>query len=750
MGHIEFRILGPLEILVDGAPVRIGGRKERALLTLLALHAGEVLGPDRLIEGLWGEAPPASAMKTLQTYVVHVRRALEQGAPGAQSPILTRARGYLLDVAAEGIDAGRFERLVAEGRLALGERRYQAASDVLREALSLWRGGALADLDPDGPAQAEIARLDEERMRALEARIDADLGRGAHADVVPELQGLVAVHPLRETLRAQLMLALYRSGRQAEALDAYQRARGLLVQELGIEPGPTLRRLEEQILRQDAALDPNMEPAGVHSTPGAEELLKAADVALAGYDWRGAYDALTRADAARPLDPEHLERLAESAWWGGRGEDCIAARERAYAGYFERGDVLGSARTAIGLAEDHFHMGAFAVCRGWIGRAERLLQDTGQTLELGHLLRVKTTIAFDLEGNTDLALDLAARTLAVGLALGERDLQVIALQDKGRILVNLGSLAEGMALIDEAMAATVGDELGPYATGIAYCNTIITCESLADYTRAGEWTEAMLRWCERHARSGFPGVCRVFQAEILRLRGRWQDAEETARRAAAELEHVVPFYAGEAWYEVGETRRRMGDLGAAEEAFRRAHALGREPSPGLALLRLNQGEVEAASSLIRQTIQQQAEHSLNRMRNLPAQVEIALAAGNLGVARSSLDAMRETNARFGSSVMAATCAQAEGAIQLAEGAPLEAAERLREAIRLWRQAELPYEVACAQLLLARCYRDAGDAERGMLEAHAACASFVALGAMADLRSGQELLSTMPPRSNATK
>ncbi|PKN82041.1 MAG: hypothetical protein CVU47_04580 [Chloroflexi bacterium HGW-Chloroflexi-9] len=733
MEHIEFRILGPLEILVGGAPIRVGGPKERALLTLLALDTGEILSPDRLIEGLWGEAPPASAMKTLQTYVAHLRRALEQGAPGARPRILTRARGYLLDAPSEDIDAGRFERLVAEGRLALGERRYQAASNVLRQALSLWRGSALADLDADGAAQAEIARLDEERLRALEARIDADLGCGAHADVVPELQRLVAVHPLRETLRAQLMLALYRSGRQAEALDAYQRARALLVQELGIEPGPTLRRLEEQILRQDSALDRNAEPADVHSTPGAEELLQTAHVALARYDWRGAHDALTRADATRPLDPEHLERLAEAAWWGGRGEDCIAARERAYAGYFEQGDVSGSARAAIGLAEDHFHMGAFAVCRGWIGRAERLLQGVGQTVEYGHLLRVKTTIAFDLDGNTDLALDLAAETLAIGLAVGERDLQVIALQDKGRILVNLGSLAEGMSLIDEAMAATVGDELGPYATGVAYCNTIITCESLADYNRAGEWTEAMLRWCERHARSGFPGVCRVFQAEILRLRGRWRDAEETARRAAAELEHVVPFYAGEAWYEVGETRRRIGDLAAAEEAFRRAHALGREPSPGLALLRLAQGDVDAAFSLIRETVQQQAEHSLNRMRNLPAQVEIALAAGDLGVAHSSLDEMLETSARFGSSVMAAACAQAEGAIRLVEAAPLEAAERVREAVRLWRKAELPYEVACAQLLLARSYRDAGDRERATLEENAARASYDALGAAADLR-----------------
>ena len=247
---IEFRVLGPLEASVDGAPVKLGPPQQRALLALLLLNANEVVSRDRLVDGLWGERPPATAAKLVQVYVSALRKVLDAGV------LLTRTPGYLLRVAPGALDLDRFQRLAREGSAALAAGAAEAASESLREALELWRGPALADLTDAPFAHAEIARLDELRLAALCDRIEADLALG-RVDVVGELAALIAEHPLRERLRGQLMLALYRSGRQADALAAYQDARRTLVDQLGIEPGRELRELEQAILRQDPTLDPS-------------------------------------------------------------------------------------------------------------------------------------------------------------------------------------------------------------------------------------------------------------------------------------------------------------------------------------------------------------------------------------------------------------------------------------------------------------------------------------------------------------
>ena len=232
-------VLGPLEASVEGRPLQLGAGKPRALLALLALHAGEPVSTDRLIDGLWGERPPASATKLVQLYVSQLRKALAAAGDGAA--IVTRGHGYELRLAPDELDVGRFERLLAEG--------------APREALSLWRGRPLDDMTGEPFAASEIRRLEELRLSALEQAIDADLESGRHRGVVGELEVLVAAEPLRERLHAQRMLALYRSGRQADALEAYREARHALVSQAGIEPGSELRRLHEAILRQDPALD---------------------------------------------------------------------------------------------------------------------------------------------------------------------------------------------------------------------------------------------------------------------------------------------------------------------------------------------------------------------------------------------------------------------------------------------------------------------------------------------------------------
>jgi len=242
---MEFRILGPLEVRDGNRLVSLGGPRQRAVLAVLLTRANEVVSTDRLIDELWGDEPPGTVMNVLQSYVSHLRKEL------GPDVLLTRAPGYLIELEPDQLDLRRFERFLDVARAEGPEE----AAETLREALDLWRGPALADFAYEPFAQAEIARLEELRRVALERRIEADLALARHAELVGELEGLVAKHPLREHLRAQLMLALYRSGRQAEALEAYQSARRVLVDELGIDPSPALQELERAILRQDRSLD---------------------------------------------------------------------------------------------------------------------------------------------------------------------------------------------------------------------------------------------------------------------------------------------------------------------------------------------------------------------------------------------------------------------------------------------------------------------------------------------------------------
>jgi YVTN family beta-propeller protein len=258
---MEFRILGSLEVVDGGRPVPLGGARQRAVLAILLLRRGEVVSVDRLVDELWGEQPPDTAVKTVQVYVSRLRKALGQGV------VVTRAGGYALEIDAESVDAGRFERLAAEGREALTRGDPGTAAALLREALGLWRGPALADLAYEQFAQAEIARLDEVRLVALEQRVDADLELGEHGSLIPELELVVREHPERERLRAQLILALYRSGRQTEALATYRETRRALVEELGLEPSRELQALERAILTQDPAID-----APERSRPTAERV----------------------------------------------------------------------------------------------------------------------------------------------------------------------------------------------------------------------------------------------------------------------------------------------------------------------------------------------------------------------------------------------------------------------------------------------------------------------------------------------
>jgi YVTN family beta-propeller protein len=274
---VDFRILGGLEVDDRGQRLPLGGHQQRALLAVLLLRANEVVPVDEIIEDLWGTEPPASATKSVHALISKLRRRLEgdagdnaNGETGENGVLLTRPHGYVLTVAEGELDLHRFQSLMEEGRAALAAGQPADAAGRLREALALWRGPPLAEFAYDSFAQVEIARLEELRLSGIEERVEADLALGRHRDLIPELDALVTKNPLRERLRGQLMLALYRSGRQAQALDAYQRARRVLVDELGIEPSPALQRLEQAILQQDGSLELIRQPTPTVAGRGEE------------------------------------------------------------------------------------------------------------------------------------------------------------------------------------------------------------------------------------------------------------------------------------------------------------------------------------------------------------------------------------------------------------------------------------------------------------------------------------------------
>jgi len=265
-GRMDYRILGPLEVCDGDRGLGLGGDKQRALLAVLLLHPNEVVPADRLIDDLWGERPPPAALKALQAHVSRLRKALADHTAGSladsgdsagasNGALITRGHGYLLRVEPGELDLDRFRELVERGREALAAGKPEQAARILRDGLALWRGPPLADFTYEGFAQAAIAQLEELQLAAVEERVEADLALGRHREVVGELAELVERHPLRERLRGQLMLALYRSGRQAEALEVYQEFRRALSEQLGLDPGPGLQQLEFAILGRDASLE---------------------------------------------------------------------------------------------------------------------------------------------------------------------------------------------------------------------------------------------------------------------------------------------------------------------------------------------------------------------------------------------------------------------------------------------------------------------------------------------------------------
>ena len=466
--------------------------------------------------------------------------------------------------------------------------------------------------------------------------------------------------------------------------------------------------------------------------------LQAGREAFERHAWRESFDLLTAAQASEGFSAEDLERLGDAAWLSGRIDDCIGNRERAYAAYLEAGNRRRAAFMALRLAQDYWNKLAQSVAAGWVGQAVRLLEGEPESSEHGYLAYAQSFIT-GLAGDIEAMLEHSRRGFDIGERLGDRDVQALGLERQGRALVTRGEVAEGLALMDEAMAAAAAGELGVLATGSIYCSLIYTCENLADYRRAAEWTEVADRWCERQSVGSFPGQCRTHRARIMRLRGAWTEAEQDARRACDELEHFAPASAALAFYELGEIRLRVGDLAAAEDAFQQANELGRNPQPGLSLLRLAQGDASAANTMTKRALADESLDPLARARLLPARVEAAVAADDVESARSATEELETTAKACGTAAFKAYAACSRGALQLAEGDAAAACESLRRGWRLWQEVDAPYEAARARVLLAAASRADGDGPAAVLELQEALVTFERLGAALDARHATELL-----------
>lgn len=476
--------------------------------------------------------------------------------------------------------------------------------------------------------------------------------------------------------------------------------------------------------------------------------LDAARDAATRLAWREAYGAYSQV-ARTDLTADDLELFGESAWWTGKLDEAIGLRERAHAAYTAAGDRLSAARMALTLSWDYEGRGAFSVAHGWLANAERLLEGIPESPEHGKLMLTNALTALFAEGDLERAEELFQSALELGQRVGDRDLQVLALSGKGRARIKAGRVEEGLALLDEATASAISGDLKPHSTGLVYCITISSCRDLGDYRRAAEWTEAANRWCDRLDVSGFPGACRIHRAEVLRLRGDWPAAEAQALAACEELHDFDRSITAGGHYEIGEIRRRRGDFAGAEEAYRTTNEHGRDPQPGLALLRLAEGKVDAAVAGIDRSLQE-VEDPLFRLRRLPAQVEIAIAAGDLKTARAALAELEQIadSYKIGdrrAAAFDATIAFARGQLGLAERDSDAAVASLQHARDEWRGVGAPYETAQARMLLGIAYRRRGDEHGGTVELEAALSAFQRLGAKLDEERTKELLGRVEAR-----
>lgn len=455
--------------------------------------------------------------------------------------------------------------------------------------------------------------------------------------------------------------------------------------------------------------------------------------ALARHDWRDAYDLARRADGEvdGAAEADRLDLLADAAWWLGQLDDCIEAREGAYRVYDELDERRKAAQCAVWLYEHHQFRLRPAIAASWLRRARTTLGTDTDCVAYGALALREAETAHG-RGELDTAADAARDVLALARRLRSADLEAEALQTLGRVLIDRGDPDEGLARLDDAMLFALEGRLGPYATGKVYCSLISACEELGDLARSAEWTHAAAEWSGRHPLAIFPGICRVHRAVVLKRQGSLAEAAAEAARAGEELVGSHLPNAAAAFAEVGDIRRRLGDLVAAEAAFARAKELSGQVCGAYALLCLAQGKVGVAREAVGRCMANAGSGPLSRANVLPIFAQIAIADGDLDAAAEAsaeLDRIADT---YRAPFLRATAASTRGRLQLAADAP-EALETLRVAQHDWEELRVPYEVATARTLVGQALRVAGD-DAAATESFAGAAKlFDEIGASLDAR-----------------
>jgi DNA-binding CsgD family transcriptional regulator len=467
------------------------------------------------------------------------------------------------------------------------------------------------------------------------------------------------------------------------------------------------------------------------------------DRRAAGQGWNAEYAELSALDRERELNPVELERLGIAAHLAGERAVSIDALTRAHNSALARGQAHQAARAAYWIAFSLIEAREPARAAGWVARGRRVLDDDGQDcVERGYMLLLQARQQLNV-GDLAGAGETLAAAEAVGERFRDRDLTSLARQGRGRVLVATGRAPEGVALFDEVMVGVTAGEVSPLFAGIVYCSVISACFDMLDIRRAQEWTAALNEWCD--ARPGlvaYRDECRIHRSEIFRLRGQWPEALGEARQACEALTSANSTSAGTAAYGLAELHRLRGEMPEAEKAYARATEQGRTAYPGLALLRLAQGQRDAARAAIERAI---AEPSRGRQRAnvLAAAVEIFLACGDQPGAMRAADELRALADGREAPWLRAMAAYADGAVCLEKGEPKAALAPLSEAARIWRDLNAPYETARVAVLMGRACRALGDAGGALMEWEAAARVFRQFGALPALAEAEALIHERP-------
>jgi class 3 adenylate cyclase len=446
--------------------------------------------------------------------------------------------------------------------------------------------------------------------------------------------------------------------------------------------------------------------------------------------WQEGYELLKAADSKGQLSGEDLELLAQATMWASGLDESLPIQERAYAAHVRAGNTARAAYIATELGHDYDIKLQGSVANGWLRRAARMLEDEPESAAHGYLALHQGLRALG-EHDFDSALAAGKKAEEIGRRVGDRSLEIRGIQRQGNALIQKGELIEGRALLDEASVAALSGELDPHSTLVVYCNTIGACRDVADFDRAGQWTERASEFCDSHSMSAFPGMCRVNRVEVMKFKGDLKGASHEANRAGEELRSWNPRVAAAAFYEIGEIRLRLGELAQAEQAFREADEYGKDPEPGRSLLLLAKGEAKAAAAGIRRALADETLGLPTQARLLPAAIQIWIAAGDLDAAAEASTKFKEIAAVYETSALKAASAHAHGSVLLAQGDTLGAASCLRQALRLWQEIGAMYETARARELLGLVLRAEGDESAAVWELQAAAARFERLGAVRD-------------------